>query len=132
MNGAGIKLRLGIGRAFGASQRKCGIGTHGYSLRHHPWFNPIIRRVDQILLSPEMPLDGLNRSAPERQLDLFQFAARRPAQLRARPAIMPDQDATKWLGVYGMPADSRLAGRVLRHSPPSRRTCYERNSRSET
>jgi hypothetical protein len=55
----------------------------------HLQLDPIIRRVDQILLGAEVPLRRLDRRVPEQQLDLLQLPARCPAQLRARaPGIV--------------------------------------------
>jgi hypothetical protein len=58
-------------------------------LHRHSQFDPVIRSVDQILLRPEVPLGRLDGCVPEEQLNLLQFAARRAAQLRAGPTIMP-------------------------------------------
>ena len=52
-------------------------------LYHHPQLDPVVRRVNQVLLRPEVSFGGLHRSVPEQQLDLLQFTARRAAQLRA-------------------------------------------------
>ena len=55
----------------------------GSPLHRDPQLDPIIRRVDQILLRPKVPLGGLDGGVTEQHLDLLQFAARRPAHLRA-------------------------------------------------
>ena len=58
-------------------------------LRRDSQLDPIIRRVDQILLRTEVPLGRLNRGVAQQQLDLFQCAAGRAAHLRAAaPQIM--------------------------------------------
>src|ERR1035437_9052493 len=52
-------------------------------LHHHPQFDPVVRRVNQDLLCPEVPFRRLNGRVPEEQLDLLQFTARRATQFRA-------------------------------------------------
>ena len=42
----------------------------------HSKLDPIVRRMDQILLGPQVPFGSLNRGVPREQLDLFEFAAR--------------------------------------------------------
>ena len=54
-------------------------------LHRHPEFNPVVRRMNEILLGAEVTLGSLNRGVAKEQLDLFQFTTRGPAQLRARP-----------------------------------------------
>ena len=52
-------------------------------------FDPVIRCVHQILLGAQVPLGRLHGRMAQQQLDLFQFAAGRAAQLGARPTTMP-------------------------------------------
>ena len=52
-------------------------------------FDPVIRRVNQILLGAKVTLGRLYGCVPQQQLNLLQFAARGPTQLRARATIMP-------------------------------------------
>src|ERR1035441_959766 len=52
-------------------------------LHHHPQLDPVVRRVNQVLLCPEVPFRRLNGRVPEEQLDLLQFTARRATQFRA-------------------------------------------------
>ena len=48
-----------------------------------PQLDPVVRRVYQVLFCPKIPFRRLNGRVPEEQLNLLQFAARRPAHLRA-------------------------------------------------
>jgi hypothetical protein len=46
-------------------------------------FDPIVRRVYQVLLGSEVSLRGLHRSVAQKQLDLLKLAAGGAAHLRA-------------------------------------------------
>ena len=46
-------------------------------------FDRVVRGVYQILLCAQIPFGGLNRGVAQQHLDLLQFAARSPTQLRA-------------------------------------------------
>src|ERR1035437_4457686 len=52
-------------------------------LNRDPQLDPVVRRVYQVLFCPKIPFRRLNGRVPEEQLDLLQFPARGPAQLRA-------------------------------------------------
>jgi hypothetical protein len=54
-----------------------------------PQFDPIVRSVNQILLGAEIPLGRLHGGMSQEKLNLFQFAARGPAQFGACAAVMP-------------------------------------------
>jgi hypothetical protein len=49
----------------------------------HPQLDPIVRRMHEVLPRPEVSLGGLHRGVSQKQLNLFQLAARRAAELRA-------------------------------------------------
>jgi hypothetical protein len=51
-------------------------------LNRYPQLDPIIRRMNQILLCPEVSLGRLNRCVAQEQLDLLQLPAGGPAHLR--------------------------------------------------
>ena len=67
----------------------------------------IVRRLDQILLGPEVPLGSLNRSVAQEQLDLLKFAARCPTQLCARPSKIMRRDS----------GNANCLGILLQHLP---------------
>lgn len=46
----------------------------------------IIHRISDFLFGPEIMLGGLNQNVAEKNLDLFEFAARDMAESSARPA----------------------------------------------
>jgi len=48
--------------------------------------NAVIDSMNQVLLRSEIAFGGLDRGMPEQQLNLLQFPARFPAQLRAGPS----------------------------------------------
>jgi hypothetical protein len=58
----------------------CILAHSNYQLQ----LNPVVRRVRQVLLRPEVPLDRLYRRVAQQQLNLLQFANRGPAQFRRR------------------------------------------------
>jgi hypothetical protein len=60
------------------------------ALQRYPQLDPIVWRVHQILLHPKVSLGRLHGLVAKQHLDLLQFAARRPAQLGACAAIMPN------------------------------------------
>jgi len=66
-----------------------GLTDYSLVLHRHPEFDPIVWRVDQILLRSQVSFGGLDGSVPKKHLDLLQFAAGRPAQFRASATIMP-------------------------------------------
>jgi hypothetical protein len=47
----------------------------GHVLHRHPQLDPIVWRIDQILLRAEVSLRRLHRRMAQQQLDLLQFAA---------------------------------------------------------
>ena len=51
----------------------------------HPQLDSVIGRVSEILFRNEVPFRRLDRRVAQQQLDLLQFAARRPAQFGAGP-----------------------------------------------
>jgi hypothetical protein len=53
------------------------------SLDCHPESNPIVRRMNQILLSAKVSLCRLNRCVAQKQLDLLKLATGGAAHLRA-------------------------------------------------
>ena len=52
-------------------------------LHRHSQLDAVVRRVYQVLFCPEIPFRRLNGCVPEEQLNLLQFAARRPTHFRA-------------------------------------------------
>jgi hypothetical protein len=50
-------------------------------LNRYLQLDPVIGRVDQILLRPEIAFSSLHRRMARQQLNLFQFPAGRPTQL---------------------------------------------------
>ena len=58
-------------------------------LDRDPQLDPVVRRVNQILLCAEVSFGRLHRCVAQQQLDLLQFAAGCPAHFRARATIMP-------------------------------------------
>ena len=52
-------------------------------------FNPIVRRMHEVLLRAEVPFGRLDGGMPQQQLDLLQFPACGAAHFRATASIMP-------------------------------------------
>jgi hypothetical protein len=57
-------------------------------LHRHAQLDPVVRRMNQILLGPEVSLGGLDGCVPEQQLNMLQLATRRAAQVRACTATI--------------------------------------------
>jgi hypothetical protein len=70
---------------------------------------PIVDRVHDVLLAPEILFRGLDRGVPQKKLYLFEIPAGPPTQFRAR--------ATQIVG--RQPLDADLV-RVLQHDFPNR------------
>jgi hypothetical protein len=62
-------------------------------LNRHAQLDPVIGRIDQILLCTEVSLSRLDRRVAQEHLDLLQLAASGPAQFGARPAGVVWRDA---------------------------------------
>src|SRR6266849_827927 len=58
--------------------------TSGEVLHCHAQSDRVVGLVDEVLLGAKIPLGGLNRCVPQKQLDLLKLAACGPAELRAR------------------------------------------------
>ena len=58
-----------------------------------PKADRVVRRVNQILLGPEVSLGRLNRRVAQQHLDLLKLAAGGAAQLRARASQIVRRDA---------------------------------------
>lgn len=59
------------------------VGADDKGLYGHSQFDPVVRRVNQILLGTQVPFRRLNGSMPQQQLNLLKLATRRAAHLRA-------------------------------------------------
>jgi hypothetical protein len=93
-SGMGRDESFAYGRRGGDRRRARSGGQSGRSdrargLHRHPQLNAVVRRVYQVLFCPKIPFRRLNGRVPEKQLDLLQFPARSPAQLRAGAPPMP-------------------------------------------
>ena len=62
-------------------------------LHRHPQFDPVVRRMNQILFRTEIPLGRLDTRVAKKQLNLLKFAAGRAAQLRRRAPQIMGRDA---------------------------------------
>ena len=58
-------------------------------LHHYSQLDPVVGRIHEILLRAEVSFGRLDRGMAEQQLDLLKLAARRSAELGARPSTMP-------------------------------------------
>jgi len=76
-------------------------------LHRDPQFDPVVRRMYQILPGAQVPFGRLDRGMPEQHLDLLKLATGGPAQLGARPATIMRGDA----------GDTSIGGIPLEHLP---------------
>jgi hypothetical protein len=65
------------------------VSSRREQLAGHSQLDRVVRRVDEVLPSPEISLGSLHRCMTEKHLDLLKLSARGSAQLRARTAPMP-------------------------------------------
>jgi len=61
-----------------------------------PQLDPVVRRMNQILLGSEVPLRRLNRSVAKHELDLLKLAAGRPALPLRLSGIQDSNGAALW------------------------------------
>jgi hypothetical protein len=67
----------------------CVDAQKGFLSHCHSQLDPVVGRMNQILLCAQVPFRGLNRRVSQEQLNLLKFTAGGPAQLGARsPKIM--------------------------------------------
>ena len=58
-----------------------------------PQFDPIVRRMHQVLFGSQIPLGRLNRRVSQQQLNLLKLAACSAAHLRATPVQVMRRDS---------------------------------------
>jgi hypothetical protein len=80
----------GVERALAGSK---GRSEPAQGLYRDPQLDAIIGRVHEVLLRAQVPFRCLDRCVPKEQLDLLQFSAGGPAELRGSPSAVMRRDA---------------------------------------